>query len=625
MSVFQTYNILSVKTKIRLRHMFSFTKRINTNKFIKTACLVSALTMATSALAIRATQQQVVRIQPDGSTVTMMLYGDERAHCATTVDGIPVVENSEGYLVYADYAEDGSLTATEIIANDANSADRQKWFATRKDFNLEATLKARLANGRIKETTPRVETTRGIGLSSTSYPHFGSPKAIIILVEYQDVKFKTENPYEYFNALLNEEGFSQYNATGSVLDWFRDNSKGQFTPEFDLYGPVTLPNEMSYYGKNDRWGNDANPEQMVIHACDILDETVDFSQYDTDGDGKVDNIYVFYAGYGEADGGGSNTVWPHSWDITSAGSKRYRYDGVIIDHYACSNEVDHYTRKPDGIGTFVHEFSHVLGLPDLYQTDGGTGCFTPGSYSVLDYGPYNNDGRTPPNYSSYELYALDWITPIPLDRSDIYELPNLADSHEAYILPTDNTNEYYLFENRQKTGNDKYIPGHGMLVWHIDYKPMKWEYNEVNNTKSHQYVDLVEADNIQSQSSTRGDTFPGSENVTEFTFSSAPSLKSWSGESLKFGLYDISENNDIISFKGLKDGEDLPTTAIDRINDKNISFHLAGNQITAFDPVDLYDLSGLKIMSVMPGESAIIPMKGIYILKSDGKATKIKI
>ena len=169
---------------------------------------------------------------------------------------------------------------------------------------------------------------------------------------------------------------------------------------------------MSYYGENDYRGDDSNPQKMAIEACQQLDATVDFSEYDRDNDGYIDNVYIFYAGRGEASGGSSSTVWPHSWEVSAVESQTYYFDNVILNRYACGNEWE--GDKPDGVGTFIHEFSHVLGLPDLYSTSYSS-AFTPGSWSAMDYGPYNNNGCTPPLYSVFEIcsrldnsYRIGW-------------------------------------------------------------------------------------------------------------------------------------------------------------------------------------------------------------------------
>ncbi|MDE5785077.1 MAG: hypothetical protein K2H98_00940, partial [Duncaniella sp.] len=245
-------------------------------------------------------------------------------------------------------------------------------------------------------------------------------------------------------------------------------------------------------------------------------------------------------------------VWPHSWEITSATSTPYYFDGVRLDRYGCTNEWEE--SRPDGVGTFIHEFSHVMGLPDLYATS-YTSSFTPGSWSALDYGPYNNDGMTPPLYGAFERYALGWNAPVVLDRPMNATLPPILDNVTG-IIKTTKANEFFLLENRQQTSWDKYIPGHGMLVWHVDYNDEKWEDNSVNNTSYHQYVDIVEADNTQSENSRAGDAFPGTKNVTSLTSSTSPSLKMWGGTAVDCPLTEIAESADgIITFK-VKGGHD---------------------------------------------------------------------
>ena len=202
--------------------------------------------------------------------------------------------------------------------------------------------------------------------------------------------------------------------------------------------------------------------------------------------------------------------------------------------------------RPDGVGTFIHEFSHVMGLPDLYATDYST-AFTPGEWSVLDYGPYNNDGCTPPIYSIYERYALGWIEPTVIDGPATIRLDNVMEN-KGCIIPTKRANEFFLLENRQQTGWDTFIPGHGMLVWHVDYNSYIWAQNTVNNNASHQYVDLEEADNIRSENTRAGDAFPGTSKVTSFTDTTTPSMKTWTGAKLNLPITDITETDGIITF-----------------------------------------------------------------------------
>ncbi|MDE5727239.1 MAG: M6 family metalloprotease domain-containing protein, partial [Duncaniella sp.] len=407
----------------------------------------------------------------------------------------------------------------------------------------------------------------------THFPASGKQKGLVILVEYKDVKMTLSNPYDYFYRMLNEEGFSSYGGTGSARDFFLESSMGQFDPEFDVYGPVTLSQNRAYYGGNGYSGDDQRPADMVKEACDLLDGVIDFSQYDRDGDGEVDNVFVFYAGRGEASGGPAESVWPHAWNVEYGIGYQPEYDGVRVSRYACSNEYE--SGRPDGVGTFIHEFSHVMGLPDLYATS-YTSSFTPGAWSCMDYGPYNNNGCTPPLYGAFERYALGWMEPLEVSVPVNATLEPIG-TNMAGIIKTPKANEFFLIENRQKVSWDRYIPGHGMLVWHIDYNESVWNSNKVNNTPSHQYVDIEEADGTQSESSRAGDAFPGTSNKTSFTDTGTPNMKTWSGQALEKPLTDIAENGGIITFKALG-GRDVPlsgTVALEAPESDDESFTAA--------------------------------------------------
>ena len=480
--------------------------------------------------------------QPDGSVVEIYLYGNEDSHFTFSVDNYLLTTDDLGYYVFADINENGDIIPTKF--RDINLSDR----SATTDLELQK-FKNKYSDLKSLKTHERNKVKRdGPGLFPSRFPISGEQKSLVILVDFPNRGFSIENPKEYYTRMLNEEGFSDQEATGSARDYFISNSSGAFRPEFVVHGPVTLPNDYSYYGANTFWGSDIRPEEMVIHACYLLDDEIDFSEYDRNGDGFIDNVYIFYAGFGEADGGGSNTVWPHSWDITSVTSQPYIHDGVRLDHYACSNELQNRSRWMDGIGSFCHEFCHVLGLPDLYATS-YTNAFTPSIWDLLDVGSYNNSSRTPPNLSSFERYALDWMVPEEIQAGNV-ELAPLDLSNRALIIRTQNENEYFLIENRQKQGFDSYIPGHGMLAWHIDYDLRVWLNNSVNNNSSHQYVDLMEADNLPTPQSRDGDAFPGSANVTELSPLTRPGLVSWKGEEMPWSIYDIEESEEgIIKFK----------------------------------------------------------------------------
>lgn len=533
------------------------------------------LGLAVAGLTITATAKPAmpgVRVvhQPDGTELRIKVVGDEFMHFVTTEDGRLLHEDENGFYTFAEISDNGALISTGISATTASRAVKT---VNISDIDInEIALKRNVAERRALTCLPlepawalsgnngmQKAPQTGLGLVTSTYPRTGSPKGLIILVEYKDIKFTLPDPARYFGDMINKVGFNEYGAEGSALDYFTEMSGGKFTPSFDVYGPVTLPNNRSYYGGNNIYGDDKNPHLMVTDAIKILDPDVDFSQYDTDKDGYIDNVYVFYAGQGEADGGASETVWPHSWDVRGGGVY-LKVDGVTVAHYACSNEWNRMNR-PDGVSTFVHEFSHVMGLPDLYTTDYNGSAFylTPGMYSVLDQGTYNNDGITPPRYGAYELNALGWYEPTIIDSAITMTLDNISTGDFA-LIATEKNNEFFLFENRQLVGWDAYIPYHGMLIWHIDYNAAVFTNNTVNNSASHQYVDLVEANNSpnnQFLSYLQGYPFPGSKNVTSFTFDTKPSFKSWSGRDLGLPITDITEDAGFITFDVAGGGQRL--------------------------------------------------------------------
>ena len=509
--------------------------------------------------------------QADGTVLTILQRGDEHGHYVLTADGKPLFFNAAtGNYEYAKL-QNGTLTASGIKATEVaqRTAEAKAFLQTQ---NAEALLDvcrqnrdARLA--RIAKVRSSVQQRAGSDVQShrlTTYPVKGEVHALVILVQFADTKFTTtgSDAQQFYNAMFNQQGFTYSNgANGSVRDFYVDNSAGAFQPTFDIIGPVTLPENCYYYGTN--LGSDDNParlEQFVREACTLADPQVNFADYDNDGDGYVDNIYFYYAGYGAADSGESRTIWPHASSYqdmaTQAGqtSTTLSLDNVNIGNYSCSNEINGTltTAQPAGIGTFVHEFGHVLGLVDHYDVGYGTATFAPGKFDTMAIGSYNNNGNTPPAFSAYERACLGWtdLVEFPSGEDVLGVLPDLKDSNKAYRVSVDGTkgNEFFVLENRQQKGWDAYLPGHGMLLWHIDYDKDAWINDEVNITGSHQRVDIVEADNKRTEATRAGDPFPGTSNVTRWQ------LTSWADENV-LELDDIEEKNGIINI--IQGGMDL--------------------------------------------------------------------
>jgi len=424
----------------------------------------------------------ITRTTPDGREQVVYLHGNEHFHYMTDAEG--------------------------------------RWLneATLQPLSEEAKSKRLKANNAGARRAP--QQTDAIGDKPNP-----APRGLLILVNFADVSFTT--PVVTIDSMLNGENFSRsytffsngqrrrIRSNGSARKYFQDQSYGQYNPVFDVVGPVTLDNNVAYYGENNSQGNDMRAGQMVNEACRLANTEydIDFTQYDNDGDGFVDFVYVIYAGYGEADGGGDTTIWPHQ------SNTYYRVDNKYVSRYACGSELSYTSKKYDGIGTFCHEFSHVLGLPDLYIVGSGTHK-TLGQWDIMDYGPYNNDGNTPPAYSAYERFYMGWLTPRALTEAETVELsPINEEKGESLLLSSrthnfvgwnPNPTEFYLLEVRKKEGWDAHIPGSGMLITRIKYNSSKWQNNSVNTYAGSMGVDLLEADGLAPAYSDNPDTYdPG--------------------------------------------------------------------------------------------------------------------
>ena len=470
--------------------------------------LAAAFLCSVSAWAVMATPEPIVKTQADGTTVTLRLVGDEFHNYYTRMDGTPVRLNKKGMWV-----------------NDATVAEEP-----------QSARKAR-----------RVAQEKNL---SASFPLTGSPKSLVILVNFTDLKF--QYTLGDFQRMLTESGYSSNGGVGSCRDYFIACSDSIFQPQFDCYGPVTVSRDYAYYGANSGENHSIHAAQMIVEACNLVaDMGVDMTQYDTNNDGRLDNVFVYFAGHNEAEGASSNTIWPHR----SAVGGSERVDGKLIYDYACTSELRGSAGNGMcGIGTFCHEFGHVLGLPDYYDT--GYNHYTVGSWDIMSSGNYNGNGKTPPSYSAGERFELGWSVPIQLKDAGSYTLePSTNGKHKMYLIAaTDHNlswssaspNEYWLLENRQHVGWDApstSIPGTGMLIWHVDYNASAWARNEPNDGMPLRYH-LEEAGGIKGYAAA-SDPYPGTKGVTNFT----PTLHN--NELLEQPITGIAQdgNNIIFTFK----------------------------------------------------------------------------
>ena len=433
-----------------------------------------------SAYAVPAYRGWQTRTQPDGTTITIRQVGDEFYHYWETEDGKIAAEQPDGTFVVTDA---DLPTAEQVQAR-------------------------RLASKRYVK--------RALMVGAATKP----TRALFILVSFSNLSFKDASATYYKSKLgdATEGAMSMYN-------YLKQQSNGAYAPPVDVFGPVTLSSTYATYGANDSNGDDTNPAQMIADACLALDSQIDFSQYDSNSDGVVDNVYVLYAGKGEADGGEANTIWPHQWTLQAAGIT-LRLDGKYIRSYACSAELNGSGKC--AMGTPLHEFGHVIGLPDYYDTEykstNYTESRTPGDWSIMDQGSYNNDGNTPPNYSVFDKYYLGWLTPKFLAKDAIDNVTLTTAYGDGYQITGgtsrvaySNTNTVYYIENRQQSGWDAYLPGHGMVVWQVKYDATNWNNNVLNNTGGSPRYTVLSASGDPKNIGKATDPFPGTGKVKTWT------------------------------------------------------------------------------------------------------------
>ena len=470
--------------------------------------------------------------QADGKELSIRRVGDEYGSITLTSDGYPLIFNAatRNY----EYAElnGEALRATGVAAADPEargvaekgllaSIDRE---AVMRKFEGDwAQARAEASALSAARKAPAAGPQKIVRISDV--PTLGKHDVLVFLVEFANKKFSDcpdmPDPMAYYERFFHQEGFSDFGGTGSAHDFYYQGSCGKYDPQFRVFGPVTLEGNYADYAGNH--GSDLT-YRMIEEAARLVKEKYDvnFKDFDTDGDGKVDNVYCLYAGYGQADSSVSDAIWPHSYELQYRHAE-FEMDGVVFNRYTVSQQVNGQTNHPVGIGTFVHEFGHVLGFADHYNTASSLGNppNNVGEWDVMSQGSYNNNQNTPPTFSAFERYSLGWTDPKELGTKlpEMISMKPYIDSGEAYrVTVKANDREYFLIENRQQKGWDKYIPGHGILVWHIEEDQVKWDQNKVNSDQSHQMVDIVESSGIYSTAGSPSDPFPGSKGITSYNF-----------------------------------------------------------------------------------------------------------
>ena len=547
--------------------------------------------------------------QPDGSIFHARFHGDEFMRIKTDMSGRAIMQDKEGWWCYASYLEDGTKVCSGFRVGD--SAPASVLSESRNIPYAKLSHLSRMKRSSVKsDTVPLMRRLRPVVSQSTKADGAEATvkHGIVILAQFANLGFK--HTREDFTDLLSSEGYSRDGATGSVKEYFDMQFRGDVKFEFTVSEIVTLSRNLDYYGGNvsssGMTESDRNPEDMIIEACRLVDDDVDFSLYDDDGDGEVDNVFVFFAGGDEAEGAGDDCIWSHAWYLKDGAGRNLTLDGKVINRYACTSEMTRYLtsdgvigQRLAGIGTFCHEYSHTFDIPDMYDTDyegsGGESLALWGSTSLMDSGNQNNGGLTPPYFNAIEREILGMSEPELIETDGVYRLEPISESGRCYKIETDVEGEYYLLECRSDKGWDAHIGGTGLLVYHIDKadRPagfsdsyhmettaaLRWSlYNEVNCRPDRQCADLLEA--LPEAANVRNVFFPleGVDAVdhTRMTF--------WSGGSGKMSLTEIRRDGDDIVFNLI--GGSADTTPPDPVSMTFEKFQDAA--IIAFESSRLY-------------------------------------
>lgn len=533
----------------------------------KIIAMLSLALAASTTFAVPAKQAKKTLTLADGTQVVATQMGDEYMNWWQADNGMRYVESQD---------KEGVYVAANMEIMTATAEMRRAQVGEKRAKRLNSVRKATDLSSFGGQQ--RVQ----IGDEHVTYE--GKKKGIIILVQFPNQKFEEGHDNAYYNMVANEKGLTHKDGyVGSVSDYFLSQSNGKFELDFDIAGPYTLSHTSSYYGKNDGANIDVKVGYMIQEGCDAaVADGFNFNDYDWDGDGYADQVFVLYAGLGEASGGDAKTVWPHEYQIryTCVGKVlNYTAEGKgKVDTYACANEmervINEYTgqytsdQKLAGIGTICHEFSHCLGFADMYDTTANGSNYGMGFFDVMASGSYNGGGFIPCNYNAYERIYAGWTEPIVLeDPASVKAMKSTQDYGRPFIIYNDkHKDEFFTLENREQKGWDAALYGGGMMITHVDYDQSVWGVNHVNASASdHQRCTIFHADNDdngQDLGSIKNDLYPymvsGMVMNDELTDDSRPAAK----------LY--NRNADGTKYMG------KPVTAIRKNADGTMSFDFMG-------------------------------------------------
>ena len=505
-------------------------------------CFLLCLTGCPMVVAVPAYPYKVIVRVANGKSVDIYMRGDEHQKFAVSDDGYTLISNSEGWW-YATLQSNGDagMSTHKLVAHEDEGSELKRF----KSECPKGILPKRVQS-------PKLVRASGFTRASATKPVTGERRSLVILMQYPDLAFiKTK---EDFNALFNSEGYHVDGAIGSVRDYYRFASQGQLEYVSDIYGPFTAKNPMRYYGGNStNGGSDAHALDLCIEAMKCLPSDLDYTLYDNDNDGVVDNVHIIFAGYGEEAGGSTDAIWAHEYPRRIPLKNDIGYS---LAGYSCSPELrGNQGSAISNIGVICHELGHALGAMDYYDTNYGTGgeYVGTGDWDIMASGSWNDNGRTPPNFNPYvRSEVFGWNQQEVLTPNRQYTMPGMeldnAEDTKVYRMETGSNGDYFLLENRQQKGFDAALPGSGLMIYHVHPNIDRLSSTNTVNATHPQGLYPVCASYSAPNKRLYGNInsaecpFPGSANVKSFTPESIPAAVAWNGGASTVLLQGITWN-----------------------------------------------------------------------------------
>ncbi|MBN2829731.1 MAG: M6 family metalloprotease domain-containing protein [Candidatus Cloacimonetes bacterium] len=455
--------------------------------------------------------------QPDGYSIQIKLIGDEWVHAAETIDGYTLLDQN-GWKKYAILNSTGDLVVSGIVGRNPEDRDVQE-----QNFLINVSAHLWYSDRQISELREPYSLQR-LG----SFPHSGNVNLLVIPAQFTDMSM-TYNT-STFNNLMN----TPTNAVGCFKSYYEENSYNTFSITSTICPTVTVNGTHAGFGTETQWRN------FAASAIQQANALIDLTNFDNNNNQQIEGVIIIHAGQGQETSGNSTDIWSHCANLSAP----MNVDGMSISYYAIVGELGSFGMQA-GVGVAAHEFGHLLGIPDFYNTNTGMDTNCVGEWDLMSTGAWNNMSWDPSHHNPWSKAFLNWMELTELEIPNNYTIQNSNINNIAYYVQTPRQGEYFLLENRQQTGYNNSIPGHGLLIYHVDhnYITSHLSTNDVN-CSTHKGL-MIEAAN--GDLDTAGAPFPEG-TANSFTDETDPGSITSTDQPTERPIENITETGGNISF-----------------------------------------------------------------------------